>query len=138
MKKGLMLILFTLLTNLFSSELVSKKNTVLLFTVDGCPYCHRMTAIDFKTKEISKYMKENFIYKEINVTKVGKKLAKKYKVMAYPSGVLLDENGKKVYKFLGYKTQDEFLAILKYIHTDSYKKMKFSTFEENLEFENDN
>jgi thioredoxin-related protein len=107
-----------------------------------------MLSHTFTNKNIIDYIKENFIMIDININDKGtisyksfkgskKEFARYMEVGVYPLNIFIDSNYKKLYTVNGYKNKEEFLPILKYIDTNSYKNKSLSTFTQELEFDSD-
>ncbi|QVY64999.1 thioredoxin family protein [Polaribacter sp. Q13] len=77
----------------------SKKENKLLFIdfyTDWFRPCKVMNKNVFPLKEVGKYMNEHFVSIKVNAEKgEGVELAKKYKVSAFPTLFVLDENGNQ-------------------------------------------
>lgn len=103
------------------------KKIFLNFYADWCRYCKQMDQQTFTDDSIINYLNEYFISIRVDSDK-QQKLAMAYNVRGLPVSWFIAENGKEIGALPGYLPPDRLLAFLKFIHTDSYKKMNFSTF----------
>lgn len=76
----------------------------------------------FTQPEIGKFLTTNFIPIRVDVDK-EKKIASTYHVRSLPVSWFLEPNGEKITSIPGYVNPSLFLTILKYIASESYKKM---------------
>ena len=90
---------------------------------------------------VIKYMNQNFEMVNVNVSLKDKLtykgevsggicLVKKINYSFYPAMIFLDENADIKYASLGYKSESEFLIILKYVKTGSHKTMTLDEYKE--------
>lgn len=78
-----------------------------------CGPCKKMEKITFKNKEVADYAKKNFIAYRIDAEKgEGTKIAREYKVRAYPTLLFFDKNGKKTGKVVGYADVERMLYLM--------------------------
>lgn len=81
----------------------------------------------FIQSEISSFLAKNFIPIRVDVDK-EKKIASTYHVRSLPVSWFLEPDGKKITSIPGYVNPDLFLVILKYVSSESYKKMTLKEF----------
>lgn len=105
----------------------NQKKVFLNFYADWCQYCKVMDQKTFKDESVVAYLNENFIPVRVNSDK-QKKVARDYNVQALPVSWFIAEDGENIGSQPGYVPPDMMLPLLKYIHTDSYKKMDFQKF----------
>ena len=105
----------------------SKKIYINFFS-DWCSYCRMMNEKTFKDKDVISYLNDNYIAIRVNSEKEPE-LANQYKVNGLPSNWFVTEEGEPIGNQPGYVGPDDMLKLLKYIKTDSYKKMPFSQFD---------
>jgi thiol-disulfide isomerase/thioredoxin len=75
-----------------------------------CGPCKVMAAKIFPQKEVGEYYNANFINAKIDMEAgEGVDLAKKYEVMAYPTYLYVDSDGKLVHRALGSKSAEKFI-----------------------------
>ena len=103
------------------------KKIFLYFWADWCKFCEKMEKETLAKPEISTYLNENFISVKVNSDKEQDIFAK-YFSRGVPNSWFIDETGGKISNLPGYVPSQMFLPILKYIQTDSYKKMSFKDF----------
>lgn len=103
------------------------KKVFLSFYADWCHYCKVMDAKTFKDDEVVKYLNENFVAIRVNSDR-NKNLAAVYQVRGLPMSWFISEQGENIGGQPGYIPPETLLPLLKYIHTDSYKRMDFKKF----------
>ncbi|MGE0085479.1 MAG: thioredoxin family protein [Desulfococcaceae bacterium] len=108
-----------------------KKKIFLNFYADWCQYCKIMDMQTFRDSSVVKYLNENFISVRIN-SDHNRKIAADYNVTGLPVSWFVAENGENIGSQPGFIPPDALLPLLKYIHTDSYKKMNFTQFMEKM------
>ncbi|PID73942.1 MAG: hypothetical protein CSB33_01155 [Desulfobacterales bacterium] len=104
-----------------------KKKIFLNFYADWCHYCSVMKAETFSQPHISNYLNEHYVPVRVNSDR-RPHLAKEYQVRGLPLSIFLDENAKNIGSQPGFIAPEQFLPLLKYVYTDSYKKMNFRAF----------
>lgn len=107
------------------------KKVFLHFYADWCFYCKKMAKETFKDHLVVNYLNENFISIRVN-TDMERKLASAYSVRGLPATWFIAENGEKISNRPGYIPPEMFVKMLKYIQTDSYKKMALKKFLQGL------
>ena len=105
----------------------NNKKIFLYFWADWCKFCKKMEKETLSKPEVSTYLNENFISVKVNSDKEQAIFAK-YFSRGVPNSWFIDESGGNISNLPGYVPSDIFLPILKYIQTDSYKKMTFKDF----------
>ncbi|MDM8537339.1 thioredoxin family protein [Desulfobacterales bacterium HSG17] len=103
------------------------KKVLINFYADWCRYCKEMDKKTFKDESVISYINENFVSIKVNSDK-NKKLAQNYNVRGLPATWFIAETGENIGNRPGYMSPEDMLNVLKYIYTDSYKKMNFSDF----------
>jgi len=120
----------------------TKKPILLFLHKDGCRFCERMI-FDLESDDISKIIKENFIFVDINrddgetisfkdYNGTTKGFLKELGVELYPTVMFLDESGEFIYHIIGYRNKNKFKNILEYIYKREYKQVTFEEFEDEL------
>ncbi len=104
-----------------------KKKVFLSFYADWCGYCKQMDKTTFADKSVVSYMNENFVPIRVNADREIN-LTSTYNVRGLPATWFLSENGEEIGSQPGYIPPDTMLPLLKYIHSDNYKKMSFDKF----------
>ena len=107
--------------------LQENKNIYINFYADWCSYCKQMDQSTFSESYVYTYLNKYFIPIKVNVDKEPR-VDKKYRVQPIPENWFLTEAGKKIARRPGYIPPELFIHYLKFVHTDSYKEMSFSTF----------
>ena len=109
----------------------TNKHILVFLHITGCDYCMRMQEFTFDDDGVLAAIKKDFIFVDINVKdegvviydnfKVSKlKFAKESGYPMYPTCLFYDKNGELVYDAVGYKDENKFLKILKYVSSNSY------------------
>ncbi|MDY6852890.1 MAG: thioredoxin fold domain-containing protein [Thermodesulfobacteriota bacterium] len=104
-----------------------EKKIFINFYAGWCKYCHKLEKETFGDQTVADYLSENFVLIRVNADQ-NKDLATSYSVRGLPMSWFVDHSGKKIGPLPGFVPPETFLAILKYVTTESYKKMKFQEF----------
>lgn len=105
-----------------------KKGFVHFYTT-WCTYCKLMDKQTFRNEKVIRYLNENFIAIRVNAeNKANRKIVRRYNAYQYPSNFFLTEDSSNIGKRPGFIPPDMFISILKYLNTNSYKKMSFSDY----------
>ncbi|MCR9172840.1 MAG: thioredoxin family protein [bacterium] len=96
----------------------AKKSGKLIFIdayTDWCGPCKRMAATSFKDPKVGDVFNKNFINIKVEMEKDadGPMIARKYRVAAYPTLLIIDGNGRLVKQAVGMKTSDQLIALAK-------------------------
>ncbi len=78
-------------------------------------------------EQIVEYLNDNFIVIKVDTDK-EEKIASKYKVRGLPAVYFLKEDGSILNYRRGYIDATELMYMLKFINTESYKKMNYQDF----------
>jgi thioredoxin-related protein len=105
----------------------SGKHVFLYFYADWCTYCTKLKKTTFQEQEVLNYLKENFVSISVD-TDVEKARAGEWKVRGLPTLWFLKPDNSEISNIPGYVDKDQFLTVLKYIHTQSYDKMSLTEF----------
>lgn len=94
----------------------AKKTGKLIFIdayTDWCGPCKRMAATTFKDPEVAALFNKNFINIKVEMEKDkdGPELARRYRVVAYPTLLFVDGNGKLVKQSIGMKNSNQLTAL---------------------------
>jgi len=96
---------------------LAKEQHKLVFVdcyTDWCIPCKQMEAGVFKVDSVATFFNSTFINIKVNMEKgEGPVVLKKYAIGAFPSYLLLDGEGKLLYKFVGGMTAEKFMAHIK-------------------------
>lgn len=109
-----------------------KKPILVLFTGTAwCGYCQKLEAELLKTKEFEKYVKEKYILVKFEYASMGgkapknaKKWQEKFKISGFPTGVIIDAEGKELGR-MGYnngKKPEDYIKQLKNYETKTEGK----------------
>lgn len=81
---------------------------------DWCVPCKQMEATVFKTDSVAAFFNSKFVNLQVDMEKgEGPELRKAYTIGAFPSYLLIDGDGKVLYKFVGGMAADKFMAHIK-------------------------
>jgi len=100
--------------NLEEAKKLAKQENKLIFIdlyTTWCGPCKLMKKNTFPDAELGALFNKNFISLYIDAEKEGIELAKKFKIVNYPSFLFLDENGELVQYDYGYYNAKQFLTI---------------------------
>jgi thioredoxin-related protein len=109
------------------------KHLLVFLHLDECPYCARMLKENFRSGDNQAYLQKHFDVVALNIrgdrelvwvdgaTHTEKELARALKVVATPTIVFLDLDGRKVLQLNGYRDPRAFRDVLEYIHGQHYR-----------------
>jgi len=104
-----------------------KKKGFLHFYTDWCHYCKVMNKETFIDPKIIAYLNENFVNIRVNADQ-EKSVAEMFRVKPVPDNWFIGDDATPLSHQPGYIPADKFLVMLQFLHTDSFKTMKFSEF----------
>jgi len=102
----------------------SGRRVILFFEQEGCPACLRMARTTFVDAAVTERLKSRFVLIAVDLfgsrdivwtdgtSGTEKVLAAKLGIRATPTVMILDERGKAVQQFVGYRDPHAFLSIL--------------------------
>ncbi|MFK7785783.1 MAG: thioredoxin family protein [Crocinitomicaceae bacterium] len=102
--------------NLEAAKKKASKSGKLIFIdayTDWCGPCKQMAATTFKDPEVGKFFNKNFVNLKVEMEKDadGREIARRYRVRAYPTLLIIDGDGNLVKSVIGFKTKDQLMAI---------------------------
>lgn len=100
--------------NLEEAKKLAEQENKLIFIdlyTTWCGPCKLMKKNTFPNPELGEFFNKNFISLYIDAEKEGTELAKKFKIVNYPSFLFLDQNGELVQYDFGYYNAAQFLNI---------------------------
>ncbi len=103
------------------------KKIFLHFYADWCTWCKKMDKDTFSDMTVGNYINKNFIPIKVNTGK-KKNVALRYNVRGLPATLFLTEKGETIGYKPGYVPPANLIILLKYIYTDSYKKISLKKF----------
>lgn len=93
-----------------------QKQLFIDFYTSWCGPCKMMVRNTFPTKAVGDYMNKKFVSIQIDAEKgEGVALAKRFKITAYPTFVIVNNDDTEAARTSGYRPADEFLAELERI-----------------------
>jgi thiol:disulfide interchange protein DsbD len=101
-----------------ASAKTAGKPVILDYFATWCTDCIRMEKTTFVDPQVTKVLNERFVALQVEVTDPNnpdtKAIKQRYSVFGPPAMIVLDRNGeiRKDLNFYGYKTPEEFLAVL--------------------------
>ena len=125
------------------------RKTLIFIYADWCNWCKKMELETFAQPNVARYMNERFQLvrfngeekeevtfkgKKFNFTKVGPRGYNEWVAfllngrVSFPSVIFLDENDVVVQSISGFKTSEELLLILQYVHSDAYQHTPWATY----------
>ncbi|MBI9075667.1 MAG: thioredoxin family protein [Desulfatibacillum sp.] len=108
----------------------SSKQVYFHFYTDWCGYCKKMDATTFKDPKVIKYLNDHFLSVKLNPEKGddAKKLASQYRVRGFPAHGFSADGQTPLTAQPGYMAPEQFMMILEFLGSDSYKTMSFQDF----------
>ena len=117
----------------------SHKHVLVFLHRPNCSYCETMIEFTLPDEKIVQKIKKNFVLVDIDIREFGevifddfkgsrREFAKTLGYDFYPSVVFIDENREIVYEQAGYRDEDSFLNILRFVESHSYEDMDIEDF----------
>lgn len=100
---------------------------MIFFHADWCMYCHKLEKNAFANREIADYINTHFLPVRIDTEK-DRKTPARFGVRGLPDIRFLTPEGEGIARIPGYVEGNQFLTLLKFISTDSYKTMSIKDF----------
>jgi len=92
-----------------------------------CPSCHKMKRETFADPEVIAYLNAHFAAVRVDTDR-SPRLAARYRVRGVPSHAFVTPDGKTISQVMGAIPPRRFLHLLRYVGTDSYRRMPFNRF----------
>ncbi|EPR36060.1 MULTISPECIES: thioredoxin family protein [Desulfococcus] len=105
------------------------KKIFLNFYADWCQYCQVMEEKTFRDNAVAAYLNDHYIPIQVDSDRQPK-IAEQYRVEGLPATFFIASDGTSIGSQPGYIPPEVMLPLLRFIHTDSYRKMDFETFRE--------
>ncbi len=130
--------------NKIAQEAIRNKKVVMIFIhTEDCPYCEKMLKENFEKKKDKDKIAKDYYMIDINLDSSDTIIYKKFKgttsqfadylrIKFYPT-ILFMEHNIIISDIKGYRNQEKFKIILKYISSRSYESMDLETFTNELE-----
>lgn len=121
----------------------SGKPVVIFLHRVGCSYCNSMEEFTLESDEVKEFIESNFKLLSINVTSdkqviykgkevTGLDFAIKIGYNFYPSTLFLNTQESLDYTSVGYKNEYDFLVLLKFMKSGSFKNMQLEQYEKSI------
>lgn len=107
------------------------KKIFLTFTSKTDPFSEVMENNTFKDPRIVEYLNKNYVPVKVDFNS-DQKLASDFRVAQTPHMWFVKNDGERIGKQKGFVQTENLLLILKYIHSDSYKRMNLKDFYKTL------
>lgn len=104
-----------------------EKDVVIYIYSQYCPYCDAMDRNVLNDSDVSASLKKDFVYIRADIDK-RPDLARKYRIMGYPTTILAESTGRIIVKIPGYIPKKDFRKILYYLKGKHYKTMTLGDF----------
>jgi len=126
----------------------TNKHLLVWLHKNGCGYCDNMQEFTLNEDDIKSLIEKEFIYIHMNISEKDKVTYKDFVGSArefanhlgfdfYPTSLFFSSNGELIYDAMGFHDEVLFLKILKFIHSRSYEKMDYDSYENEYEYNND-
>ncbi len=109
-----------------------------------CVYCQEMSLFTLDTERVQKVIQKDFYYVDIETSKNDTVVYKDFKGTSkeftkkigfgFPVSIFYNKDKSVAGLFPGIYAEDEFLVILEYIKSNSYKKMELDQYEKKIGF----
>jgi len=117
----------------------SRKHVLVFLHKPHCGYCENMILFTLPEDEVAQKIQKSFIFVDIDIADAGEVIfddfkgskhdfAKSLGFNFYPSSVFIDEDEEVVYGQAGYKDEDKYLKILRFVESRSYVNMGLDDF----------
>jgi thioredoxin-related protein len=103
------------------------KKILINFFAEWCRYCKVMEAETYQDASVVAYLNKHFIPIKVN-SDTEKQLANQYNVRGLPSTWFISETGERIANRPGLIPAPEMIRLLKYIGSDSYRRMSYQAF----------
>lgn len=111
----------------FKGASEKNKPIFLYFYADWCTYCTKLKQTTFRDKNVLAFLNEHFISIRVN-TDIDKQLAANWQIRGLPTMWFLEPDSTRINSIPGYVNEEQFLTVLKFIQTRSYKNMTLQEF----------
>jgi thioredoxin-related protein len=105
----------------------TQKKLLISFYSELCEYCKVMDKETFKDSAIVSFINKNFIPIRVNSDK-DQKTAEIFKVRGLPDTWFMSETKEVIGHRIGFIPAETMIIMLKYINSESYKRMSFKNF----------
>lgn len=116
----------------------TNKITMVFFHMTHCPYCNRMLEEMYEKEDAMSVINQSFYYVDINIDDdaiitynkfkgTAAEFASYYDIKMYPT-ILFIDHGRIIYYVHGYRNEEKFNFIMKYVASRSVDKMDLLEF----------
>jgi len=117
----------------------SHKQVLIFLHRPSCGYCEKMVEFTLPDEKIAKKIKNKFIFVDINIGESGditfddfRGTKQEFAIFLgynfYPSVLFIDKDKEISYAAVGYKNEDDFFKILRFVESHSYDSMTIDEF----------
>jgi thioredoxin-related protein len=100
----------TPMKDIYAKAKADKKMILVDCYTSWCGPCKMMAKKEFPKKEMGDYFNPKYVSVKIDMEKgEGPKLLKQWDVNAFPTALILDADGKVLFRLVGYRTSDKFI-----------------------------
>jgi thioredoxin-related protein len=99
----------------------------IYFYTEQCGFCTRLEKITFSDQAVIDYINANYTPVKVNADKEFK-LARQFGIRGVPDLRFLTPKGEGIARWPGYIETKNLLPMLQWIHTNSYKTIKYKDF----------
>jgi thioredoxin-related protein len=107
----------------------NKKGFIHFYT-DWCTYCKLMNQKTFSDDSVAAYLNDNFIPIRINADQ-QREVAEEFGVQRFPNNWFIAEDHSNIGRRPGFIPAETLLQMLKYVDSDSFRKMSFQDYMDN-------
>jgi len=104
-----------------------KKKVFINFYADWCTWCKKLDKETFRDRAVVDYLNRHFVAIKVDTDR-RQDLAAAYGIQGLPTLWFVTGQEEKISALASFVPADTFLDVLRYIHSESYNKMKFSDF----------
>lgn len=125
------------------AQKAGKQGILLMYEMEGCPFCHRMKETVLNQSEVQDYFRKHFVIFSVDIygdnamvdfagrETTEKKFAAEQRVRATPVFAFYDLEGRQMARFTGAaKDTGEFMLLGRYVVEGAWKGMPFAKYKQ--------